>query len=873
MNKEVLTTNTDLCVGCNKCIAACRVKANLAFQHNGENKVKVDQQRCIHCGECIDVCDHNVRYFADDTDRFFSDLKQGLSISIIAAPATKFNFPNYKRLFGYLKSLGVKIVYDVSFGADITTWAYLKAIKEQNLESIIAQSCPVIVNYIQKYRPEIIKNLAPIHSPMMCTAIYLKKYKGVKDRIAFLSPCIGKIDEINEENTGGLVKYNVTFSKIERYIEHNNINLSNYKEEDYDAVGNGLGLTFSRPGGLSENVEFYTDGAWVRQLEGAQHVYDYLDEYAIRVRECKQLPLIVDILSCRHGCNLGTGTSKSISIDDIDSKMNQFKNEKIINSRKDKLNKETDALWSAFDKEFQLSDFMRRYENKSLKICNAEDQDLEQVFMQLHKTTEASRKINCYSCGYGSCTEFAKAVAQGANHLANCIDYNRKELVSNKEHLSQTNKEVVQLHYLATHDFLTNIPNRYYLENYLKQLIITAETADKKSESALIFIDIDNFKVVNDSFGHAIGDKILIMAVDRLQRNLSQEAILARLGGDEFAVVLKDTSLEKAKDVANKLLQALRKEEFKMDSHQSGIHVTASLGITMIDATVNPQDIFSYADIALYSAKEDGKNRIITVRTGEDKARLSESNRIIEKINYALKENRFILYYQPVFKMDNTIIHYEALLRMVDQDGKLIFPNEFMPIAERFGLISQIDRWVVNAAIKFLDKHPGISVFVNISGSSLGDEELLNYIEARIHKSNIQPSRIGFEITETAVIRDLNQVEHWIRRIKLIGCKFALDDFGVGFSSFTYLQRIPVDYLKIDGSFIRNLDVDPTQRALVQAMNDVAHAVGKETIAEYVENEKIWSILRRLKIDCGQGYFLGKPAPLDEKQTIIYSLG
>ncbi|MCM0757575.1 methyl-accepting chemotaxis protein [Sporomusa sphaeroides DSM 2875] len=442
MSKDILLTREELCAGCNKCIAKCPTKANIAYELNGENKVRVDQERCIHCGECLDVCDHKARDFTDDTERFFAELKQGTSISVIAAPAVRFNFGNYKRLFGYLKSLGVKVIYDVSFGADITTWAYLKAIREQQLRSVIAQPCPAIVNYVQKFRPELINSLAPIHSPMMCTAVYLKQYKNVQDKLAFLSPCIGKIDEIHEKNTNGLVHYNVTYAKLEQYLEKNGINLANYQEADFEDAGCGLGLTFSRPGGLRENVEFHVKDAWIRQIEGPGHVYHYLDEYARRDRQGKPVPLLVDVLNCLCGCNIGTGTNKAIAIDDIDYKMNELKQAKIKEQSKHKLFKKAYALFEQFDKELRLTDFVRRYEDKSVATTAVNAQVLEPVFAELHKPDETSRSVNCYACGFGNCRDFAAAVAQGINHVENCIDFNRKEVEIEKKLLAKSTEEV-----------------------------------------------------------------------------------------------------------------------------------------------------------------------------------------------------------------------------------------------------------------------------------------------------------------------------------------------------------------------------------------------------------------------------------------------
>jgi EAL domain-containing protein (putative c-di-GMP-specific phosphodiesterase class I) len=244
-------------------------------------------------------------------------------------------------------------------------------------------------------------------------------------------------------------------------------------------------------------------------------------------------------------------------------------------------------------------------------------------------------------------------------------------------------------------------------------------------------------------------------------------------------------------------------------------------------------------------------------------ARLSEVHRLIALIKNALKENRFMLVYQPVVSLrDGKTLYHEALVRLQGDEGELIFPGVFIPIAERFGLMPQIDRWVVQAALTALQKYPGLSLFLNLSGVSLGDAVLLEFIEEEISKSGVDPSRIGFEITETAAVRDLLRADRWIRRLNNLGCCFALDDFGIGFSSFSYLRLLPVQYLKIDGSFISDLNQEPAHRVLVQAINAVAHTLGKKTVAEFVEKEGILKTLQELGVDCGQGYFLGRPAPL-----------
>lgn len=443
---DVIIVKEDKCVGCNKCIRNClALAANVAYTVNGESKVRTVAENCILCGKCIEVCDHDARDYQDDTLRFFDDLSHGKKISIIAAPSVRIDMPQYENLFGYLKSRGAGLIYDVSFGADITTWAYLKAIQERNLTSVIAQPCPAIVGYIEKYKTDLIGKLAPVHSPMMCTAVYLKKYAKASGDIAFLSPCIAKTAEIQDPNTGNTVAYNVTFKKMLAYLAENNVNLSAFPKQPFEDIGCSLGCLFSRPGGLRENVEQKVANAWVRQVEGQEHAYPYLDEYSERVRLNRPVPLLVDILNCPHGCNIGTGTTKVAQIDDVDLTFNTLKAEKLSDKGGKLVVRKIDWLYRYFDKTLQLDDFSRRYNSQArlTELLEPTDAQYESIYASMNKTTERERKLNCSACGYDSCKEMVKAVVNDLNSITNCLDYNRHEAVLEKKNFEAKNVELL----------------------------------------------------------------------------------------------------------------------------------------------------------------------------------------------------------------------------------------------------------------------------------------------------------------------------------------------------------------------------------------------------------------------------------------------
>jgi PAS domain S-box-containing protein len=438
MQSAIVFADEEKCVGCNKCIAECPVDgANVAYLVDGQNKVRVKADACILCGNCIDACDHGARDYVDDTEEFLAALARGEPISVVAAPALRFNFQEYKKLFGYLKRCGVKNIYDVSFGADITIWGYLRAISEYSLDSLIAQPCPVVVSYIEKHKPELIERLSPVHSPVGCLAVYLKNYRKIPEKLAFLSPCLAKKQEFAD--TGGHVAYNVTYRKLKDYLAKHRVDLSDESEQDYEDSC-GIGLTFSRPGGLRENIDYHTGGkAWIRQIEGVDHVYRYLDTYAERVRGgSAALPLVVDALNCMHGCNLGTGTKKDVHIDDIDPKMNRLKQAKLQEQEKDESGAKVYALFEYFDKEFRLKDFMRDYQDRSGPLQKAVFSlaEIDGAFREMHKETEVSRHINCFACGYGDCRKFAIANLAGENHPGNCINFNRAALRESKDRLT-----------------------------------------------------------------------------------------------------------------------------------------------------------------------------------------------------------------------------------------------------------------------------------------------------------------------------------------------------------------------------------------------------------------------------------------------------
>lgn len=430
--------------------------------------------------------------------------------------------------------------------------------------------------------------------------------------------------------------------------------------------------------------------------------------------------------------------------------------------------------------------------------------------------------------------------------------------------VTEARRAARQLSYHASHDALTGLVNRREFERRLERILATP--APEESH-AVVYLDLDQFKIVNDTCGHVAGDAVLRQVGGVLAAQVRKRDTIARLGGDEFAALLEHCQQEQVLRIAHKVREAL--QDFRFVWQDRRFTIGASIGVVPIEPRVDTlASVFRAADSACYAAKEQGRNRVhVYKRDDQEIAQRHGEMQWVLRIQEALAESRFTLFYQPIVPLDrNGQPHGEVLLRLLNRDGSLVLPGAFIPAAERYNQMQAIDRWVIRtvfAALHDPDAVPSSAcVAINVSGQSLGDQHFLEFIEKQIEEGSVAIERICFEITETAAISNLGHAMRFFSALKQRGCRFALDDFGSGLSSFTYLKSLPVDFLKIDGSFIKDMAQDPIDRAMVEAIHRIGHVMGIKTIAESVESASILTHLGVIGVNYAQGYEVGRPRPL-----------
>lgn len=598
-DKTSLVFTNEKCIGCNKCISVCScVGACVSHEVDGKNRIDVDPNRCVACGACFDVCEHGAREYRDDTERFFADLKKGEKISILLAPAFKANYPKeYEAVLGGLKKLGVNRIISVSFGADITTWAYLNYVQKNNFLGGISQPCPAVVGYIERNIPELLPKLFPVQSPMMCTAIYAKKEMGITDKLAFISPCIAKKMEIDDPVNQGYISYNVTFDHLMKYVRENKIKGSLQTDE----IEYGLGSAYPMPGGLKENVYWFLgESVFIRQVEGEKHMYRYLEQNKERIANNKTPYLFIDALNCSSGCLYGTACEQSKAHDDtVLETLLKIKEDSKKNGKSTAWGKKlTPAqrlkkLNSQF-KKLDLEDYLRTYTDRSAECTYNEPTETErnEIFNSMLKNTKEERSINCSCCGYDSCLQMTNAIYNGFNSKNNCIYYIKKEVEMQKEMAEElagqleTDKTLIEDQKQLIMTTLQDI-NKEFEVLYQSVDDMLKGNENNASESVAISEDIKNVSAFCENLSKSMddigeflhemtqnNDEVVSIAAQTnlLALNASIEAARAGEAGRGFAVVA---------DEINKLASESRETATRSNSSQEKI--MSSVGIIMQD--------------------------------------------------------------------------------------------------------------------------------------------------------------------------------------------------------------------------------------------------------------------------------------------------
>ncbi len=557
----MIKINADKCVGCNVCIRVCPVNnANVAQVIDGKNVISIDDRNCIHCGECTKECPHGARYYEDDIEQFFKDLNHR-QIVVLVAPAIKVAFRrNWSSLLQWLRGYpNITGIYDVSFGADICTYMHLKAVKEKKVKKIISQPCAALTDYILKYEHRLIPYLSPIHSPILCAAIYLTKYCGINQPIAVLSPCIAKKTEFVDT---GIVSYNLVFSQLQKYLDKKRISLPIDRKFKFDGVPALSGAIYPMPGGLKECLLAMDPNLNVINSEGVPAVYQNLALYLHTPDAMK--PDVFDVLSCEHGCISGPGVPHDISYFEMMDVMGHVKTDAFSRQDRQKTLRKKNKQYLKFESKLKLEDFIRTYQPKKLHIASVSGHELDEAFKTLYKETEAERCIDCQACGYMSCKDMATAVARGLNIPENCHQFvlkrnliEKQQIQANANKTMDAQRQVNELSSVLTgrvatmNDCSTTIVSNTQ-ENLVTFNLLQDLIRHFQDLSSIILENIEQIGDINRDYtasSKVISD--IAFQIRILALNASVEAARAGSAGKGFSVVAAEVG-----NLANKAQHA-----------------------------------------------------------------------------------------------------------------------------------------------------------------------------------------------------------------------------------------------------------------------------------------------------------------------------
>lgn len=813
--------------------------------------------KCILCGQCLSVCKHDARYYVDDTDSFFQDLNNGESLSIAIDPSFFINYPNIANgVLGYLRSIGVKKIYNASFGADISTWAHIEYfLNDANQGGIIA-TCPTIVNFIEKYEPSIIPALIPIYSPIFCLAVYVRKYLNDSNKLVFLSPCISNFPEIEDEATHNLISYNVTFEHFFKKLK--DIDFNQYYSES-DIADFDLGALYPFPGGMKENLEHFI--GYEKTIISKSPVLYSRSELgslkSIAEHNCTK-GVFFELLNCNNGCCSGPCIDKtSFSIEKI-VEQHQCIRFNILQNGKSKEYDRTlprttrlDLFRSNF-KDLDLQDFHREFHSKYLKPFTVPKEIINEVFVRMHKTSEESRHIDCHACGYNSCHQMAEAVANGYNNIENCVQYEKEENYK-----------------LFTYDQLTGLPNKYLFIKDLSDVL----AAPNSSDFAVMQINIKNFIFINQQVGFIKGNDILAEFATKARElfDETKNEKIYLLNGNNFYVISKK---ERINDLFYKLnhLELLTLKQFQI-ADISNLSIRAAL-YNITGSEPNTDTVIDRISTTYFTVRSL-HNKDFLVYDQDIAKQVSQTISISQHIQQALLNNSLYVVYQPkVNQLTNKLVGAEALIRW-NHNGTVVPPDKFIPVCESTGFIKRLDFFMLNQICKKLDEwiKKGIElvpISVNFSKQHFTHQEVAERICNIIDFWKIPHNLIEVEFTETSIAEMKEILKNTIDILKDKGIPVSIDDFGSGYSSLSLLQDLDFDVLKLDKSFIKTVVVNKRARTVIANVINMAKELNMSVIAEGVETKEELSILKKLKCNVIQGFIFDKPLSVEDfEQRLI----
>ncbi len=851
-NKGVIYTN-DKCIACNKCIGSCSLMgANVSVVNNGVARMEIDSRKCNDCGRCIKACVHNARDYRDDTEKFFQDLSKGEKISLVVAPTFFALYGEQANgIIGCLKSLGVEKVYDGGYGREISAYLVAKYLKENRHLSakeraFISNACPALVTVIQKYHPFLLNKLIPIQPASVCSAIYAHKYLGDTNRIAYLSSCVASKLEVDSENTGGNLNYNLSYTRVLEKLEA--YNFDDYNEQgNLDLAATGFGSLVAKGGDFADLMSyFFPHTENIITLKGfsesnIRSLYLFLDEGYSSVH-----PVLAEITACEAGCMAGPGFDyRKFDIQSTYNNINKIKT-RVFDTYKDIENPEKfcKQVNSQF-KYIRSEDFKREYTDYSCQTFKIPKSTIDEIFTDMLKDTVQKQNINCRSCGYNSCQEMVRAIAFGYSRKESCIHY-MNDLMTQRLYTDETTGAMSRLSFIkAGQSILSSNPDKTYI---------------------VAVGDVNKLKIINDLYGFNIGNDVLCHIAATLKQLAGDKGLVSRLGGGSFALLM-----ESSVDSLQRLLSC---KVFDCSTLRINFPVTMHFGIRITEKINQITSAIDQASLCMDFAISSIENTY-TIYSDEYSEKIHSEADITSKMQPALENDEFKLWFQPQYSAGSgELVGAEALCRWVKPDGSVISPALFIPIAEKNGFIRALDQKIWENVYKtvrdWIDQGiEPVPVSINVSRVSLESDKFYYVIKRLKERYNIPDKYIHFEITESAVLNAHELLNTRIQKIRDLGYLIAMDDFGSGYSSLNSLRNMPIDILKLDMGFLRGDDPHNKGGTIITYVARMAQGLEYSTVAEGVETQEQADFLRSIGVNVFQGYLYAKPMPEEQFLKIL----